>query len=83
VSPNALTIDVVSTTAAAGFYRWPAGWQGTLVSGPSSYAFRLALSDFHLIANWLVGGFAMGIVRGTLDTPDGPKALIGLGELII
>jgi hypothetical protein len=80
---DALTLDVAATRAAIGFYRWPAAWRGSFSSGPSPYAFRLELSDPHPVANWLVGGFAMGIVRGTLDTPDGPKPLIGLGELII
>jgi hypothetical protein len=83
VSPRALAIDVAGTTPAIGFYRWPAAWRGTFTSGASSYVFTLELSARHSIANWLVGGFAMGIVRGTLDTPDGPKPLIGLGELII
>ncbi len=83
LAPNALTIDVVGKKPASGFYRWPVAWKGTFSSGPSAYAFRLELSDPHTIANWLVGGFAMGIVRGTLDTPDGPKSLVGLAELII
>ncbi|MFZ5863899.1 MAG: hypothetical protein ACOYXR_13785 [Nitrospirota bacterium] len=80
---NALTLDLSATRPAIGFYRWPAAWQGTFSSGPPAYSFRLELSERHQVANWLVGGFAMGLVRGTLDTPDGPKPLIGLGELII
>ncbi|MFZ5877388.1 MAG: hypothetical protein ACOYXU_13420 [Nitrospirota bacterium] len=80
---SALTLDLSATRPAIGFYRWPAAWQGTFTSGPSPYTFRLELSERHQVANWLVGGFAMGLVRGTLDTPDGPKQLIGLGELII
>jgi hypothetical protein len=80
---DTLTLDVSATRAAIGFFRWPAAWLGTFASGKSPYAYRLELSDRHSVANWLVGGFAMGIVRGTLDTPDGPKPVIGLGELII
>jgi hypothetical protein len=80
---DALALDLTATRPAVGFFRWPAAWRGTFSSGPSSYAVRLELSDRHPVANWLVGGFAMGVVRGTLDTPDGPKPLIGLGELII
>jgi hypothetical protein len=80
---NALTLNLSATRFAIGFYRWPETWQGTLTSGPSSYTFRLDLTERHQVANWLVGGFAMGIVRGTLETPQGPKPIIGLGELII
>jgi hypothetical protein len=83
LSPTAITIDVVSKKPAIGFYRWPVGWQGTFSSGTASHGFGLEITDLHPITNWLIGGFAMGIVRGTLDTPDGPKSLIGLAELII
>ena len=68
---------------AIGFYRWPVAWQGNFLSGSSDYTFHLELSAPRTITNWVVGGFAMGIVRGTLDTPDGRKSVVGLGELII
>jgi len=80
---HALTIEATKRKLGIGFYRWPVAWHGSFSSGSSTYVFNLELSAPKTIANWVVGGFAMGIVRGTLDTPDGPKSVVGLGELIM
>ncbi len=75
----------VGTRFALGFYRWPASWTGKFLSNGISYSFEISLDERNTIANWFVGGFAMGVARGTLTNLDSGKRypLIGLGELVI
>jgi hypothetical protein len=76
-------IAVTRATPAFGFYRWPLGWAGTFTAGDQRYQFELALEQKHNIANWLLGSFAMGVVKGELVSDTETMTVYGLGELII
>ncbi|KAF0190415.1 MAG: hypothetical protein FD165_2739 [Gammaproteobacteria bacterium] len=76
-------IAVPRATQAFGFYRWPLAWAGTFTAGDQRYQFELALEQKHNIANWALGGFAMGVVTGQLTTDGATLPVYGLGELII
>jgi hypothetical protein len=80
-----LELSDISTKFALGFYRWPDSWSGKFVSNGVPYSFTISLQERNTVANWLIGGFAMGIARGTLTDLDSGKSylLIGLAELII
>lgn len=47
------------------------------------YRSELALEQKRNIANRALGGFAMGVVKGTLVTDGASLPVYGLGELII
>lgn len=68
---------------ALGFYRLPSAWAGAFEAAGTDYNFVLTLSHRNKIANWVTGGFAMGIVTGELQTGKRRIPLFGLGELII
>ena len=78
-----IQVEIRGREAALGFYRWPTLWGATFSTGSQSFELRAHVLERETIANWLVGGFSMGIVRGTLRTPSGEKPVYGLGELII
>ena len=78
-----LHLEVTKTTQAAGAYRWPVAWHGGWQGSDDPVVFTLLLSDRAVISNWVVRGFAMGIVRGTLDDGERVRSLYGLGELLI
>lgn len=85
---NAIALDdffvnVTNRTQAFGFYRWPLSWSGTFTMQNADYQFDLTLGHKNNIANWVIGGFAMGIVTGELKTKDSVLPVFGLGELII
>jgi hypothetical protein len=80
---SSLDVDVRAASFAPGFYRWPAGWEGSFVAGPGHYAFAGRITDRKTISSWVTGGFAMGIVKGTLISAHETWTLYGLGELII
>ncbi|MFQ5639927.1 MAG: hypothetical protein ACE5IR_18260, partial [bacterium] len=78
-----LNLNVKDRTFARGFYRWPTGWEGRVRFQNADHAISLDLQQQNTIANWLIGGFAMGIVTGEIEI-DGKKiSVYGLGELIL
>lgn len=83
LSFDSISSNVKSRDFTLGFYRWPTGWQGKLIKDEADMSFDLGLTKRNDIANWLIGGFAMGIINGELLI-DGKKVKVyGLGELII
>jgi len=63
-----------------GFYQWPNGWQGKTQSGLS---FDIDLTERNSLANWVIGGFAMGVLNGEVKQNGKVIKLVGIGELII
>lgn len=82
-SLKSLSVKVKERSFAAGFYRWPKSWTGSFQAGNESYEFACDLSEKKTIKNWVIGGFSMGIVKGSLTAPDRTWKLYGLGELIM
>lgn len=70
-------------TWTKGFYRWPTGWVGAFKFNDSSHKFSLDLQEKNIIANWVIGGFAMGIVTGEIEIDGKKVSVYGLGELIL
>jgi hypothetical protein len=80
---NDLRVEVLASDWALGFYRWPTAWGITWngAHGPASMTLRL--SDRTKIANWVIGGFSMGIVQGELVYAGRTWPVYGLAELIM
>jgi hypothetical protein len=78
-----LTVELLDREWALGFYRWPMAWRITW-TGPSGPAIlTLTQSERKRIANWIIGGFSMGIVRGELEYAGKKQPIYGLAELIM
>jgi len=74
-----ITLTQTEHRQALGFYRWPVGWSGTL---GADGAFTLELVERRGISNWIVGGFAMGVARGTVSLGGERWPAFGLAELL-
>lgn len=77
------SINTDERKQALGFYRWPMRWTGAFHGSNADYQFELNLHQKNNIANWVIGGFSMGIVNGELNTKNRVMKIFGLGELII
>lgn len=80
---SALNVSVRKSSFAPGFYRWPEWWEGSFAAGLDHFAFTGRITDRKTISSWVIGGFAMGIVKGSLVSAHETWTLYGLGELII
>jgi hypothetical protein len=78
-----LEMAVVSKTLGPGFFWWPASWKGNFKIGSTPYQFTAELSERMNVSNWVIGGFAMGIVKGVIKKGNKVFYLYGLGELLI
>lgn len=68
---------------AFGFYRWPIGWEGKITLDGKSASVYIDTGEFKVIKGWIIGGFAMSIVHGTLEVEGKQYSLYGFAELII
>jgi hypothetical protein len=59
------------------------GWLGTIHLGEKPSLINFDIHEFKVIKNWIIGGFAMGIVHGTLKVEGNQYTLYGFVELII
>ncbi len=80
---SSLNVNIRKSSFAPGFYRWPEWWEGSFAAGLDHYAFTCRTTDRKTISSWVIGGFAMGIVKGSLVSARETWTLYGLGELII
>jgi hypothetical protein len=80
---NDLQVEVLDREFAPGFYRWPAAWRITWRGSKGPASMTLVLSRRKGIANWLIGGFSMGIVSGELSYDGRTWPVHGLAELIM
>ncbi len=78
-----LKVDILERNLTWGFYRWPTAWRISWTGPKGPGTLTLLLSDRNSIANWIIGGFSMGIVRGELDYAGKKHQIYGLAELII
>ena len=78
-----LQLTTTDLSQGLGFYKWPMKWVGRWLSEKGSGTVELKLSEFNRIATWVIGGFAMGIVRGTVTYKGQTYEVYGLGELIM
>jgi hypothetical protein len=80
---NELRVEVLARDWALGFYRWPTAWGITWKGARGPASMTLRLSDQKKIANWVIGGFSMGVVQGELVYDGRTWPLYGLAELIM
>jgi hypothetical protein len=80
---STLNVSVRRSSLAPGFYRWPEWWEGSFAAGLDHYAFTGRITDRKTVSNWVTGGFAMGIIKGSLVSARETWMLYGLGELVI
>jgi hypothetical protein len=78
-----LIVEVLDRSPAFGFYRWPTAWRITWTGPHGPATLNLTQSERHGIANWIIGGFSMGIVRGELNYAGQKHPIYGLAELIM
>lgn len=68
---------------AFGFYRWPIRWEGEITLDGKPASLHIDAGELKVIKAWIIGGFAMGIVHGTLAVEGKRYSLYGFAELII
>jgi len=78
-----LTVEPLNREWALGFYRWPTAWRITWTGSNGPALLTLTQSERKPIANWVIGGFSMGIVRGELEYAGKKQSVYGLAELIM
>jgi hypothetical protein len=78
-----LKVEVLGHDLALGFYRWPTAWRITWTGSKGPVTLSLAVFDRNGIANWIIGGFSMGILHGEMDDTGTKYPIYGLAELIM
>jgi hypothetical protein len=76
-----LQVEVVRTKIALGLFRWPN--QFTAQWGGNRSSCSIVLTEPKTISNWIIGGFAMGIVKGSATVDGAVLPVYGLGELLM
>ncbi|GJL54073.1 MAG: hypothetical protein NPIRA02_12050 [Nitrospirales bacterium] len=59
------------------------GWAIRWATAQGKGSVQLELSEFHRVANWVLGGFAMGLVQGTATYGGKTIPIYGLVELLM
>ena len=78
-----LNVEPLDREWAFGFYRWPTAWRITWTGAAGPAVLILTQSEHKRIANWVIGGFSMGIVKGELEYAGEKRPIYGLAELIM
>ncbi len=85
-SPN---LEVTKKDWALGFYRWNEGWQMNLQQVATDKGLAPPFASLELkqvsrtnVSNWVIGGFAMSVVEGTLEIDGQQTRVLGFAELI-
>ncbi len=77
-----LRIEVLERSCAFGFYRWPKTWWVSWRGKKGAGTLSAQIIDRKTVTNWLIGGFAMGVVAGELSYDGTVHPVYGLAELI-
>jgi hypothetical protein len=78
-----LDVMVMDHAFAPGFYRWPTEWSITWRGPDGPGSLSLVVHERKRISTWIVGGFAMGIIRGEMTYGGVTQPVYGLAELIM
>jgi hypothetical protein len=80
-----VVFDITAHRLAPGFYLWPTAWSGRFEYQGETYTFSLATLTRDTVKTWLIGGFAMAVVKGEIVSLDGEKRfeVSGFAELIM
>jgi hypothetical protein len=82
-SMNDLIVEPLDREWTLGFYRWPTAWRITWTGPKGPAILTLRQSSRKALANWIIGGFSMGIVQGELEYAGNTRRVYGLAELIM
>jgi hypothetical protein len=66
-----------------GWYQWPMEWSVRWMDEEGAGTARLEVTHLQTVSNWILGGFAMGIVQGTVTYQGVSYPVYGLAELIM
>jgi hypothetical protein len=77
-----LRIEVLERSCAFGLYRWPKTWRVSWRGKKGIGTLSAQVVDQRTVTNWLIGGFAMGVVTGELSYDGTVRPIYGLAELI-
>ncbi len=80
---QALQVTLISHNQAWGLYRWPSAWGLNWVNQRGVGQAKLGMQEMKQLRNWIIGGFAMGIVQGTVHYNGKDYPVYGLAELIM
>lgn len=78
-----LRVEVLTRDFAIGFYRWPTSWRITWTGEKGPAIMTLTAAERRKIGGWIIGGFAMAIVRGELTYDNHTHPIYGLAELLM
>lgn len=75
-------LEVVDHALAPGLFRWPRAWRAEWRGARGPAALAVAATSHATQKSWLIGGFAMQAVEGTLRYGGREVEVFGFGELI-
>lgn len=78
-----LRVEVLDRAFAFGFYRWPTAWKITWTGQRGPAELTLTASERKTFGGWIIGGFAMSLVRGELRYDGRTRSIYGLAELLM
>jgi len=78
-----LQLTTVDLSQGFGFYQWPQKWVANWSSKKGPGTIQLEMFEFNRIANWIIGGFSMGIIRGEVTYQGQTYEAYGIVELIM
>lgn len=78
-----LQVEVLEQHWAWGFYGWPSAWRITWTGPKGKAVLTLNETTRRTIANWVIGGFSMSVVRGELQYGGKTRQVYGFAELIM
>ena len=78
-----LQLTTVDLKQEFGFYKWPRKWMANWASKKGPGKIQFEMSEFNRIANWVIGGFSMGIIRGKVTYQGQTYEAYGIVELIM
>jgi hypothetical protein len=83
VETQDLRFEVTGRKQGPGLFRWPASWMATWATPAHGTAHLEArASDLRSVRSLLFGGYAMGIVRGTVEQEGKQVPVYGWSELV-
>lgn len=77
-----LTFEILDYDLAFGFYRWPVRWQASWDASCGQATLQVGSQAHKTEKNWLIGGFAMQALSGTLSCEGRAVPVFGFGEVI-
>lgn len=77
-----LGVEVTDRRFGFGFYRWPQAWNITWKGKEGTGTLVVKVVDRKTVTNWLIGGFAMATIQGTMTYAGETQQVYGLAELI-